>query len=47
MESRNRYGSYAFVGKYRLDGLPSLFEADGDEAETLEIDLADEIPTLV
>ena len=37
-------GSYAFVGKYRLDGLPSLFEADGDEAETLEIDLADEIP---
>lgn len=47
MGSRNRYGSYAFVGKYRLDGLPSLFEADGDGAETLGIDLADEIPMLV
>ncbi len=53
VELVNSDGSYSFVGKYKshkiykgkysLDGMPSLFARDGEEAETLEVYLEDGI----
>lgn len=53
IELVNSDGSYTFVGKYRshkiykgkyrLETLPTLFATDGEDVETLEIELFDEI----
>jgi len=53
IELRNPDGSYSFVGtykthriykgKYSVQGMPSIFANDGDEVETLEVDIVDEI----